>query len=86
MAHVALAWIAAHGGHDEAASRVLGWHAASQRAGSAMGPGSYIARSLRGLQHCIEGRFDAATFEQWRSDGATLGDRQAEALVLEAHP
>lgn len=82
MAHVALAWLATHEDRDEAAARVVGWHAASLASGRATGSGAYITRSLNTLTQRLKRRLGAAAFARSREAGNGLDDAAAEQLAL----
>lgn len=82
MAHVALAWLAAHEGRHDDAGRLLGWHDAAQRLYSRPAAGGYIARSLQALDQDLQQRLGGPGLLRWRAAGATLGDEGAQRLAL----
>ena len=86
MAHVALAWLAAHEGRHEAAARLVGWHDAAldARTGSGSRSGAYITRSLGALGRLLVAHLDAEALAASRAAGAALGDEEAERLALDA--
>ncbi len=83
MAHVALAWLAAHQGRDDAATRILGRQAAAVADGSAAGSGVYVARSLDALRRRLTERLGEAEFERNLVDGAWIDDARAERLAMD---
>jgi hypothetical protein len=82
MAHIALAWFAAHETRHADSARVLGWHAALQRAGTAAESGGLIARSLGSLVERLHREIGAAEFDRWRDEGQSLGEDGAERLAF----
>ena len=84
MAQVALGWLAAHEGRDEAAARLLGWYDASAQQQGRAAAGGYISRALAALIAHLQARVDAPTLQRWRAAGATLGDAGAQRLALRA--
>nr|WP_316638903.1 winged helix-turn-helix domain-containing protein [uncultured Roseateles sp.] len=82
MAHVALAWLAAHEGRHDDAGRLLGWHDAAQLQHSRPAAGGYIARSLQALDQHLEQRLGGAALQHLRAAGTHLGDEGAQRLAL----
>lgn len=83
MAHVALAWLAAHEGRNEEAARLVGWHDAAQRGTQRPRSGEYVAHALAGLTARLAADLGDATLAHQRSLGESLGDDAAERLALE---
>lgn len=83
MAHLSLAWLAAHEGRDGDAARLLAWYHAD---GKARGENSSatLLRSSLALQRLLEARLGEETLSAHKANGASLGDAQAVRLALDA--
>jgi len=82
MAHVALAWFAAHEGRDADATRVLASHEAALASGRVTGSGAYIARSSKTLRERLRAATEPARFARWSEEGAAVDDDEAERVGL----
>lgn len=82
MAHVALAWLAAHESRPADAAQLLGWHAAAQRAQQRAAGGGTIARAVQALHTRLEADLGSAELARQQQLGATLNDDRAERQAL----
>ena len=82
MAHVALAWLAAHESRPAHAAQLLGWYTAAQHAQKRAEAGGTIARAVQALHMRLDAELGSTELARQQQLGAALNDDAAEHLAL----